>query len=55
MIEFKITLRTDTTIPFGNLKEVVEAIMKLGYTCELADNGNIIFDFLENKIKEKAK
>ncbi len=45
---FKIML--NGTMTYAEMKGVCESIIKLGYDCFFADNGNIIFT--ENEMKE---
>lgn len=43
IMEGNIKLTVFNSFPYKDLKKVIEAIENLGYDCEFADNGNIVF------------
>jgi hypothetical protein len=43
VMQGNIKLTVFKSFPYSKLKQVIEAIEKLGYNCEFVDNGNIVF------------
>jgi hypothetical protein len=49
IIKGNLKLTVFKSFPYAKLKLIISTIEQLGYDCEFADNGNIIFQ--ENKPK----
>jgi ABC-type Na+ transport system ATPase subunit NatA len=49
VMEGNIKLVVFDSFPYKELKKVCDAIVNLGYECELVSNGNIVFQKLEVK------
>lgn len=48
-----LKLSVFNTFPYSRLKEVINAITELGFECEFADNGNIIFTDIKDKKEDE--
>lgn len=49
IMEGNIKLTVFDSFPYSELKKVIEAIESLGYDCEFAENGNIVFQKKEGE------